>query len=442
MPRCRVHREWLLIELRSDWHGRHRQLPGGHAAGRRLRRVPGRHSVDLAVVFEPDAHTALHQYTWTRDNLILVTLADVASRVQVVTPGILDARPMFGEYPPTPTPSSSTADDTGDEIFVDSSGFTTPSRLLCGTGRRVRSNSLKSRSGVLRRRRHRRHPALRHLGGRHGDPVLRCRAPRLERPRARPCSAGYGGFEISRTPGYDGVLGRLWLARGGTYVVANIRGGGEYGPGWHTQAMRENRHQVYEDFAAVAADLVARGITTVDQLGAQGGSNGGLLMGVMLTQLPGAVRRGGVPGAAARHEALPPAAGRRVLDGRVRRPRRPGRLGVHLANTRRTRTSRPTRAYPALLMTTSTRDDRVHPGHARKMTAALEAAGHPVLLLREHRGRPRRRGRQRADRVQVGAELRVPVAGPGRQRLNCPGSSKYSYWRNARQHRGAALGSR
>ncbi len=97
---------------------------------------------------------------------------------------------------------------------------------------------------------------------------------------------GYGGFEVARTPGYDGVLGRLWLARGGTYVMANIRGGGEYGPGWHTQAMRAGRHLVDEDFAAVARDLVARGITTVEQLGAQGGSNGGLLMGIMLTRYP------------------------------------------------------------------------------------------------------------------------------------------------------------
>ena len=98
--------------------------------------------------------------------------------------------------------------------------------------------------------------------------------------------SGYGGFENSSVPGYGGVLGRLWLSRGGTYVLANIRGGGEYGPRWHTQAMREGRHLVDEDFAAVARDLVDRGITTVEQLGAQGGSNGGLLMGIMLTKYP------------------------------------------------------------------------------------------------------------------------------------------------------------
>ena len=140
---------------------------------------------------------------------------------------------------------------------------------------------------------------------------------------------GYGGFENSNTPGYGGVLGRLWLARGGTYVLANIRGGGEYGPTWHTQAMRENRHLVYEDFAAVARDLVDRGITTVPQLGAQGGSNGGLLMGVMLTRYPELFGALVCSGAAAGHEAVPPAAGRGVVGGRVRRPRQSRRLGVH-----------------------------------------------------------------------------------------------------------------
>ncbi len=97
---------------------------------------------------------------------------------------------------------------------------------------------------------------------------------------------GYGGFEVSLTPSYSGIIGRGWLARGGTYVVANLRGGGEYGPGWHLSAIKENRHLVYEDFAAVAADLVTRGIATRDRLGIEGASNGGLLMGVMLTHYP------------------------------------------------------------------------------------------------------------------------------------------------------------
>ena len=223
---------------------------------------------------------------------------------------------------------------------------------------------------------------------------------------------GYGGFETANTPGYSGVLGRLWLARGGTYVLANIRGGGEYGPGWHTQAMREGRHKVAEDFAAVADDLVQRGITTVGQLGAQGGSNGGLLMGIMLTKYPekfGALVCS-VPLLDMKRYHL-------LLAGAswVAEYGDPDNADdwAFISEYSPYQNISADRTYPPILMTTSTRDDRVHPGHARKMTAALEDSRPSGLVLREHRGRPRRRGRQRATRVQVGAELLVPVANAG-----------------------------
>jgi prolyl oligopeptidase len=188
---------------------------------------------------------------------------------------------------------------------------------------------------------------------------------------------GYGGFEVANTPGYAGVLGRLWLARGGTYVLANIRGGGEYGPTWHTQAMRENRHLVYEDFAAVAADLVDRGITTVAQLGAQGGSNGGLLMGVMLTQYPelfGALVCS-VPLLDMRRFHLLLAGASWMAE--YGDPDDPDDWAF-ISEYSPYQNISADRRYPPVLITTSTRDDRVHPGHARKMTAALEELGHSV----------------------------------------------------------------
>src|SRR5690606_21287864 len=96
----------------------------------------------------------------------------------------------------------------------------------------------------------------------------------------------YGGFEVSMTPGYNAVTGAAWLERGGVYVVANIRGGGEFGPQWHRAALKENRQRAYDDFIAVAEDLIERRITTPEHLGIMGGSNGGLLVGVALTQRP------------------------------------------------------------------------------------------------------------------------------------------------------------
>ncbi len=368
-----VHRDWLLIELRTEWFTGTSAYPAGALlAADYTEFLSG--TASLTVVFEPDAHTALHHHSWTRDRLVIVTLADVASRVEVVTPGTWERTPVPG-IPENTNTVIVAADDDGDEIFLDSSGFNAPSRLLCGPVEGplelvksaptffaaddivVTQHFATSQDGT----------AVPYfvVGHRDSDGP----APTL--------LGGYGGFEVARTPGYDGVLGRLWLARGGTYVLANIRGGGEYGPGWHTQAMRENRHKVYEDFAAVADDLVARGITTVGQLGAQGGSNGGLLMGVMLTRYPekfGALVCQ-VPLLDMKRFHLLLAGASWVAE--YGNPDEPTDWEF-IAKYSPYQNISGDKSYPALLMTTSTRDDRVHPGHARKMTAALEAAGHRV----------------------------------------------------------------
>ncbi len=160
-------------------------------------------------------------------------------------------------------------------------------------------------------------------------------------------------------------------------MLANIRGGGEYGPTWHTQATRQGRHLVAEDFAAVAADLVERGVTTVGQLGAQGGSNGGLLMGIMLTRYPqlfGALVCSVPLLDMRRYHTLLAGASWMAEYGDPDNPDDWAFISEYSPYQNISADAQ----YPALLMTTSTRDDRVHPGHARKMTAALEAVGHRV----------------------------------------------------------------
>ena len=368
-----VHRNWLLIELRTDWHtGTADFVAGSLLAADYEEFLDG--TADLSVVFTPDARTCLHQYAWTRDALIMITLADVASRVEIVTPGSWTRQPVDG-LPPNSTTVIVDTDDDGDEIFLDSSGFLTPSTLLHGKAG-VPLTPIKSApsffdtSGIEVTQ----HFAVSDDGtsvpyfvvGKGGS-----------HPPAPTLLGGYGGFEVAQTPGYGGVLGRLWLASGGTYVLANIRGGGEYGPGWHTQAVREGRHKVAEDFAAVARDIVERGITTPAQLGAQGGSNGGLLMGVMLTRYPelfGALVCQ-VPLLDMRRFHLLLAGASWVAEyGDPDDPEQWAFISEYspyqnISSQRR---------YPPVLITTSTRDDRVHPGHARKMTAALEAAGQRV----------------------------------------------------------------
>ena len=188
---------------------------------------------------------------------------------------------------------------------------------------------------------------------------------------------GYGGFEIALTPGYSGIIGRGWLARGGTYVVANIRGGGEYGPTWHTSALGEHRHRAYEDFAAVARDLVERGITTASQLAIHGGSNGGLLMGVMLTRYPelfGAIVVMVPLFDMRRFHLLLAGASWMAEYGDPDKPEE----WAWIAQYSPYQNLRADEAYPPVLVTTSTRDDRVHPAHARKAVARMREQGHDV----------------------------------------------------------------
>ena len=368
-----VHRQWLLIELRTDWiTGSASYSAGSLLAADYDEFLAG--TAQLHVVFEPDAHTSLLHYAWTRDRLVVVTLADVASRVEIVTPGTWQRRPLT-DVPANTNTVIAAADDTGDEIFLDSSGFTMPSRLLHGAvdglleqiksapaffdaeGITVAQHFATSKDGT-------------------SIPYFVVR-PRDATGPGPTLLGGYGGFEVARTPGYDGVLGRLWLARGGTFVLANIRGGGEYGPSWHTQAMRAGRHLVAEDFASVATDLVDRGITTVQQLGAQGGSNGGLLMGIMVTKYPelfGALVCQ-VPLLDMRRFHLLLAGASWVAE--YGNPDDPDDWEF-IAEYSPYHNISADIDYPPVLITTSTRDDRVHPGHARKMTAALEGAGHRV----------------------------------------------------------------
>lgn len=379
-----LHREWLLIELRSDWSlGDTTYGAGSLLAADYEEFLAG--TAQLQVVFEPDEHTALNHYAWTRDRLVIVSLVDVASRVEIVTPGSWQREPVAGIPAATNTVVVS-ADDTGDEFFLDSSGFDSPSRLMRGTDD-GRLEQLKSAPAFFDAENI--SVTQNFVASRDGTPipyfVVRPSGAQASAGPAPTLLYGYGGFESSNTPGYSGVLGRLWLARGGTYVLANIRGGGEYGPGWHTQAIREGRHKVAEDFAAVATDLVDRGITTVEQLGAQGGSNGGLLMGIMLTRYPekfGALVCSVPLLDMKRFHLLLAGASWMAEYGDPDNPDDWAFISEYSPYQNISATDH----YPPVLITTSTRDDRVHPGHARKMTAALEAAGHQVFYYENIEG--------------------------------------------------------
>ncbi|MGW0548743.1 prolyl oligopeptidase family serine peptidase [Streptomyces altiplanensis] len=376
--RAYAHRQYLIVTLKSDWLG--------HRAGSLLAFgfdafLAGDRTAE--VLFAPDERTALAGHSWTRRHLILETMRDVSTHIEVLTPvsgGGWARKPLAD----VPTLSAVTVVDTdpdvSDEYFLDVSGFLQPSTLYRGQigadteilkqaparfdtdGLAVEQFFATSRDGT-------RVPYFVIGPGR--GPTGPGPGPAL--------LYGYGGFEVSLTPFYGAVTGRAWLERGGTYVIANIRGGGEYGPDWHQAALGADRPRAFEDFAAVAADLVARGITTPGMLGAAGGSNGGLLMGAMLTRCPelfGAiVAQVPLLDMLRFHKLLAGASWIAEYgnpDNEADRPHLRALSPYHRLTADRT--------YPPVLLMTSTRDDRVHPGHARKTAARLRELGHPVLL--------------------------------------------------------------
>ncbi|MFC4001947.1 prolyl oligopeptidase family protein [Prauserella oleivorans] len=369
--RASVHREWLLVHPRTPW-GRY---PAGALLAMRLDEFLAGER-EFTVLFEPNAHTSLDYYAWTRHHLILGTLEDVKTRLRMLTPGDGGWRdePLTGVPEVGTVELIDTEPDHGDEFMLNVTGFTQPSALVRG----VVGEELETLKQA---------PAFFDSDGLTAEQHFATSADGTRipyfvvgRPDAGPgptLLTGYGGFEVSQTPYYSGIIGRGWLARGGTYVLANIRGGGEYGPDWHNQAVKENRHRVYEDFAAVAADLVERGITTPAQLGIQGGSNGGLLMGVMLTRYPD--RFGAIVSQVPlldmrRYHLLLAGASWMAEYGDPDEPAD----WAYLARYSPYQNVRSGQPYPPVLFVTSTRDDRVHPAHARKMVARMREFGYDV----------------------------------------------------------------
>jgi prolyl oligopeptidase len=373
-----VHREWLGVELRSAWTIGGKSYAAGSLLATRLDDfLAGKR--DFAVLFEPTERTSLAGAAWTRNHLILNVLDDVKNTLFVLTPaaGGWKREPMPGA-PAFATVSANAIDpDESDEFFLTVTGYLAPTMLqyarvgeppqkvkempafFDASGLEVSQHFATSKDGTR-------------------VPYFQVSPKGMPLDGTRPTLLyGYGGFEISMTPTYNPSVGRGWLTRGGVYVVANIRGGGEYGPRWHQAALREKRLRAYEDFAAVAEDLVARKVTSPAHLGIQGGSNGGLLMGNMFTLYPhlfGAVVCQVPLLDMQRYSKLLAGASWMAEYGDPDKP----------AEWEFIRTFSPYHnvkkgaKYPPILFTTSTRDDRVHPGHARKMMARMLELGYDV----------------------------------------------------------------
>ncbi len=382
-----VHRQYLMLELRDAWTTGGKTYPAGSLIAADFDQFMAG-SRDFTVLFEPTAHAALSSYTWTKNHLLLNVLEDVKNRITVLTPakdGTWAREPLVGA-PAFGTISLDAIDDeASDDYFLTVTDYLTPTSLMLGTvgktpetvkqlpaffdakGLAISQHFATSKDGTQ----------VPYFMVAKKDVAANGKNPTL--------LYGYGGFEISLTPGYSAGVGRAWLTQGGVYVVANIRGGGEYGPAWHKAALRENRNKAYEDFAAVAEDLIARKITTPAHLGIQGGSNGGLLMGnmtVMYPKLFGAVVCQVPLLDMKRYSHLLAGASWMAEYGN---PDVPSDWAFLQKYSPYQNVSKDV-TYPPVLFTTSTRDDRVHPGHARKMMARMKEQGHDVLYYENIEG--------------------------------------------------------
>ncbi|WP_028851471.1 prolyl oligopeptidase family serine peptidase [Thermocrispum municipale] len=363
-----VHREWMLVQPRGEWLGH----PAGSLLAIRFDEFLDGNR-DFTVVFRPDEHSSLQYHQWTRDYLLLVTLTDVKSRLLVVEPGSWQQHDLPGIPDIGSADLVDTSPDDSNEYFLQTSGFTQPSTLSRGVVGDEKPQILK------------RSPAWFDTDGLTVEQHFATSDDGTEVPYfviGGPSPGptllyAYGGFEISLTPSYSGTVGRAWLARGGRYVVANIRGGGEYGPRWHQAALKHHRHRAYQDLAAVARDLVDRGLCTPQQLGMEGGSNGGLLAGVMLTRYPelfGAIVSHVPLCDMLRYHKLLAGASWMAEYGDPEDPDD----AAYLRSYSPLHNLHQDRHYPPTLIVTSTRDDRVHPAHARKLAARMRELGHQV----------------------------------------------------------------
>jgi prolyl oligopeptidase len=377
-------RDRLMVYLRSPW-----EIDGGTYDGGSLLSIDydafRSGSRSFEVVVDPGPRETISSVRETRDYVLVSMLNNVRGELRRYT---VEGGEWTHETVPAPEMGSIGVVATTPEsnrYFFTYSGYTQPATLyLAQEGGQVREvrrmPAMFDAADLIVEQ----HEATSADGTR--IPYFIVQREGVARDGTNPTLLyGYGGFEVSMTPGYNAVTGAAWLERGGTYVVANIRGGGEFGPEWHRAALKENRQRAYDDFIAVAEDLITRRITTPERLGIMGGSNGGLLVGVALTQRPDLfnavvvqvplldMRRYNqlLAGASWMAEYGNPDVAEEWDYIRRYSPYQNLRAGVD---------------YPNVLFTTTTRDDRVHPGHARKMAALMESMDLPFHYFENTEG--------------------------------------------------------
>jgi prolyl oligopeptidase len=365
----------IIVNPKEEWKTKDATYPAGSLLAMDFKKyMAGERK--FTVLFQPSDSTSLTGEAATKNYLLVQSLEHVKSslvewsfknqkwtsrKVNLPTMGAVGVAPLD--------------DDHNDEYLLSYSDYLTPSVLLHATAGKDGTQLLKSAPSFFDARSYVTKQKFAVSKDGTQVPYFIVHHKDMKFDGSNPTLLyGYGGFEVSLTPSYSGALGLSWLERGGVYVVANIRGGGEYGPRWHQAALKENRQRAYDDFAAVAEDLIHKKITTPRHLGAMGGSNGGLLAGVALTQRPelfnAVVSQVPLLDMQRYNKLLAGAS----WMGEYGNPDVPEEW-AYIQKYSPYHNISAEKKYPNVLFITSTRDDRVHPGHARKMAAKMMDMG-------------------------------------------------------------------
>ena len=369
-----LHKGQLLFTLRDDW-----TPPGGTkiAKGALIAFALAEKLGPVAVLYAPGPRSSIDEVATGQGAVYASIYDNVVGSVHAFR--LVDGKWSDSklDLPPGGSTSIISANDYGPQAYFGFESFLKPSTLYAddGSDKPVEIKALPARfdaSGLG--------TAQYEATSKDGTkiPYFVVRGKDAKGP-APTILYGYGGFEISMNPSYSANFGKLWETKGGTYVLANIRGGGEFGPGWHEAALKTHRQRAFDDFTAVAADIIKRGITTPAQLGIMGGSNGGLLVSTVMTQHPellGAVVCQVPLIDMIRYTQIGAGASWEAEYGDPADPK----MAAYIRTYSPYQNVSAKKTYAPVFFVTATSDDRVTPVHARKMAAKMEAQGHSVLF--------------------------------------------------------------
>ncbi len=375
----------MVCQLKSDWKvGDNTHKQGSLVSLNFTDLLKGQKNVQLIV--EPDAYSSVSGVSTTKNKLLVNLLSNVKSELYIYSfnagkwSNQKVAAPDFGTISITET------DEFSDDYYFGFTNFLTPSTLYSANASENTFKSIKSLPAFFDAGKYQ----VTQFKAKSKDgemiPYFVISSKTVQYDGKNPTQLyAYGGFEIPMLPSYSGTIGKIWLENGGVYVLANIRGGGEFGPKWHQAGLKEKRQNIYNDFHAVAEDLISKKITSSKHLGIAGGSNGGLLVGVAFTQRPdlyNAVFCAAPLLDMQRYNKL--LAGASWM-GEYGNPDKPEEWEF-IKNYSPYQNLKPGVKYPEVFFYTSTRDDRVHPGHARKMAAKMIDMGYPVYYYENTEG--------------------------------------------------------